>query len=138
MLHAHKNQARFFITGDDLDRVGDHFFRAFKKLCRIGRLAQRMRPDDADAGRGEPLQAFGKQRQAVQPAGHGFFAQHRVFIEAIGQMYALFQASDDLHGAVDDTGDDHMKTVRTKVNRSELLRPRGVIVYWHRLVGLFE
>ncbi len=39
-------------------------------------------------------------------------------------MYALFQASDDLHGAVDDTGDDHMKTVRTKVNRSELLRPR--------------
>ena len=138
MLNAHKNQARFFIAGDDLDRVGDHFFRAFKKLRRVGRLTQRMRPDDADAGRGEPLQTFSKQRQAVQPAGHRFFAQHRVFIKAIGQMHALFQASNDLHGAIDDTGDHHMKTVRTKVDRSEFLRPRGYFVYWHRLVGLFE
>ena len=138
MLNAHKNQARFFIAGDDLDRVGDHFFRAFKKLCRVGRLTQRMRPDDTDAGRGEPLQTFSKQRQAVQPAGHRFFAQHRVFIKAIGQMHALFQASNDLHGAIDDTGDHHMKTVRTKVDRSEFLRPRGYFVYWHRLVGLFE
>jgi hypothetical protein len=40
-------------------------------------------------------------------------------------MYALFQTTDDLHGAIDDTGDHHMKTVRTKVDRSEFLRSRG-------------
>ncbi|MCS5947201.1 hypothetical protein LNP25_32010 [Klebsiella variicola subsp. variicola] len=44
-------------------------------------------------------------------------------------MHALFQASNDLHGAIDDTGDHHMKTVRTKVDRSEFLRPRGYFVF---------
>ena len=39
MLHAHKNQARFFVTGDDLNRVGDNLFRALKKFRRVQRLA---------------------------------------------------------------------------------------------------
>ncbi len=54
-------------------------------------------------------------------------------------MYALFQASDDLHGAVDDTGDHHMKTVRTKVNTAANSCGRGCYrLLAHRLVGLFE
>ena len=84
MLNPHKNQTRFFVTGDYLDGVRDDFFRSFEKIRRVSRLAQGMRPDDTNAGRGEPLQTFSKQRQAVQPTCNRFFAQHRVFIQPIG------------------------------------------------------
>ena len=70
-----------------------------------------MCPDDADAGGRKTLQAFGKQRQAIQPTGDRLFAEHGVFIQSIGQVNPLFQATDDLHGSVDDAGDHHMKTV---------------------------
>ena len=64
MFHAHKNQTRFLVTRNDFNRVGDHFFRAFEKLWRIQRLAQRVCSDNTHARCREPLQAFGEQRQA--------------------------------------------------------------------------
>ena len=40
--------------------------------------------------------------------------------------------------AVDDARDNHMETVRTKINRRKLLRPGCFAFYWHRLVRLFK
>ena len=42
------------------------------------------------------------------------------------------------HRAVDDARDNHMETVRTKINRRNLLRPGCFAFYWHRLVRLFK
>ncbi|MNP38629.1 hypothetical protein D3C76_1321530 [compost metagenome] len=97
-----------------------------------------MGSDNADARRGEALQAFGKQRQAVQPALHRLFAEHVVGAQAVSQVDALFQSTDDLHCAINLTGNDHVEAVRTKVDRSKLLRSWGLIVYRHRLIGLLE
>ena len=49
VLHAHKNQTRFFVAGNDFDRVGDDLLRALEELCGVCRLAQRVRADDTDA-----------------------------------------------------------------------------------------
>jgi len=111
VLNAHKNQARLLVAGDDLNRVGDHFFGAFKKLCRVQRLAQRMRANDADAGRIEALQTFGKQRQAGKPALHRLFAQHVIAVQPVSQMHALLKATNDLHRAIHHTGNHHVETV---------------------------
>ncbi|MNV43182.1 hypothetical protein D3C71_1348890 [compost metagenome] len=55
VFHAHENQSRFFVTRDYLNRIGDNFFRAFEKLRCVQRLAQRVRSDDAHAGRRKAL-----------------------------------------------------------------------------------
>ena len=60
MLYAHKNQTRFFIAGDDFNRVGDDLLRALEEFCGVCRLAQRVRADDADAGWVKTLQALGE------------------------------------------------------------------------------
>lgn len=65
MFNAHENQTRLLVSGDDLNRVGDHFFGPLEELRRVQRLAQRVGAHDANAGGREALQAFGKQRQAV-------------------------------------------------------------------------
>ncbi|SQB28328.1 Uncharacterised protein [Citrobacter koseri] len=53
-------------------------------------------------------------------------------------MYALFQPTDDLHGAIHHAGNDHMKTVRTEVDRRELLRPGVLSCIGIALVRLLE
>lgn len=49
MFNAHKNQARFFITRDDFDRVGNNLFCPFKKLRCVERTAQRVGPYNTHA-----------------------------------------------------------------------------------------
>ena len=39
MFDAHKDQARFFVTGDYLYRIGNHLFRALEKFRGVGGLA---------------------------------------------------------------------------------------------------
>ena len=65
MFDAHKNQARLFMAGNHLNRVGDHFCRAPQKLFRIHRLTQRVGADNGDVAGAEALQPLGKQRQAA-------------------------------------------------------------------------
>ena len=65
VLDAHEDQTRFLVTGDDLNRVGDHLFGPLEKLWRVQRLTQGVGAHDAYAGGREALQAFSKQRQAV-------------------------------------------------------------------------
>ena len=65
VLNTHENQTRFLVTGDDLNRVGDHFFGSLEELRGVQRLAQRVGPHNANAGRREALQALSKQGQAV-------------------------------------------------------------------------
>lgn len=67
VLHAHEDQARFFLTGDDFDRVGDHFGGALEEHFGVHRLTQGVRPDDGDVIRREALQPFGKQGQQAVP-----------------------------------------------------------------------
>ncbi len=111
MFDAHKNQARLFMTGNDLDRVGDNLRRALQKLFRVYRLAQGMGADNGDVARAETLQTFGEQRQAAQPALHRLFAQAIFAVQTVSQMYALLQTTKHLHSAVDHARDDHMKAV---------------------------
>jgi lipopolysaccharide biosynthesis regulator YciM len=84
------------------------------------------------------LQAFCEQRQTRETALHSLFTQHIIAVEAIRQMYALFQTANDLHGAINNAGNHHMKTVRTQVDRSEFLRSCCLFIYRHRLVRLFK
>ena len=68
----------------------------------------------------------------------GQFAEHAALIKPIRQVYALLQTTDDLQRAIHLTGDDHVETVRTKVDRGEFLWSWGLIIYRHRLIGLLE
>ncbi|STQ60954.1 Uncharacterised protein [Pseudescherichia vulneris] len=138
MLNAHKDQSGFFVARDDLNRVGDDLLRTLEEISGVGGLAQSVGANNADVSRVEALQAFGKQRQAAQAALNRLFAQNAVLIQAVGQMHALLQAANDLHGAIHHTGNDHVETVRTEIDRSKLLRPWGIVIYRHRLVWLFE
>lgn len=90
MLHAHEDQARFFLTGDDFDRVGDHFGGALEEHFGVHRLTQGVRPDDGDVIRREALQPFGKQGQAGQAALYRLFTEIRCCCQSVGEMHPLF------------------------------------------------
>nr|MBA2817167.1 hypothetical protein [Candidatus Pantoea persica] len=111
MLDAHKDQACLFVAGDHFDRVGDHLGCALQKLFRIHHLTQGMGADDSDVAGVKALQTFGKQRQAAQSALYRLFAQAIFTVQAVSQMYTLFQATKHLRGAIDHASDDHMKAV---------------------------
>ncbi len=90
VLHAHEDQARFFLTGDDFDRVGDHFGGALEEHFGVHRLTQGVRPDDGDVIRREALQPFGKQGQAGQAALYRLFTEYVVAVQSVGEMHPLF------------------------------------------------
>ncbi|MNC71386.1 hypothetical protein D3C75_1223050 [compost metagenome] len=60
MFHTHENQARFFITGNNLNRVGDNLLGTFEELFGVHCLTQTVRADDADVIGRETLQTFSK------------------------------------------------------------------------------
>ncbi|MNZ90932.1 hypothetical protein D3C78_1099030 [compost metagenome] len=90
MLHAHKDQTRFFLSGDDFNRVGDHFSCTFEKHFRVNGLTQGVSTDDGDVIRREALQPFGKQRQAGQSTFYCLFTEHIVAVQSIGEVDPLF------------------------------------------------
>lgn len=90
MLHAHEDQTRLFLAGDDFDRVGDDLGGALEEHLGIHRLAQGMGADDGDVIGREALQPFGEQRQTGQAAFYCLFTEHIVAVQSIGEVHPLF------------------------------------------------
>ena len=89
VLHAHEDQARFFLTGDDFDRVGDHFGGALEEHFGVHRLTQGVRPDDGDVIRRKPC-SRSANRASRRAALYRLFTEYVVAVQSVGEMHPLF------------------------------------------------
>ncbi len=114
---AEINQARFFDTGDDFDGMAERRARAIQERAFALGLAERVGADDANALGLHVAQPLAESLQACERNVDGLALQAALFVQTGAEPHALAQAILDDELPVRMTGNDHVKTVGTEIDR---------------------
>ncbi len=117
MGHALIDQARFFLTADNIDRTAQNRFSGGQKVWRVACDAQRGGRHHADLLWRDILQLFRKQLQALPAALHRLSREFAVSIKSCCQPDFALDARHGLNSAGNFTHHQHMKAVRPEVDR---------------------
>ena len=117
MRYPEVNQTRFLAPGNHLNAVAQHLLHLTNELPAVTRLAQRTGRDDADSARRQAVDQLSEAPQTIEPALHGLFAEHVVFVQPGGQLHLLAQTLEDADLALLNARQHHMEAVGAQINR---------------------
>ena len=116
------DQARLFLTADDFHPVPEELLGSSNEFGTVACLPQSIGTDDTQTGRRNVAQSLAKTREAVECPLLRFSRQPVMAVETRGELNHFAQAVENLHVPVGDAGNDHVKAVRTEVDRRDKIR----------------